>query len=272
MRNLFYLTTSLFLVLGACSSEIEPMQDIFEATSCACIDTAYASHDIDINAQLKAYEKDLIANQHIPDSSAASYLALVEEIAHSGQLKFSTDFVIEGWEMERVQAFAHCFYMYKDDPVLEASNSKLKGIYHVYDSISQAAEFSPQVVAGALLEVLDVNDFKKPFYKLYVRHVLYSFAHPVALEVPVAQQPYEGPKISIVIDELEGIMLEGEQVEIENLVDSLQAFTAGWTDAEKADVLIALKVSNDVKMGVVSEVKGALREANLNKVAFGIGE
>ena len=161
----------------ACSSKTDK-QDDFETEICQCVYSKYDSIGIDLKDELLKYEQHLIDNKFLTDKTGQSYIKIFKTIANQNDNPITTDYSIDNLTPQTFILFSKCFYSKKDDPKLSTSNSKIKKLYIVYDSIATLGNINPSIVATALLTVLDANDFEKEFYRIYALHTFYFTSKP----------------------------------------------------------------------------------------------
>ena len=256
------LIATIFTVLISCSAQLDK-QDKFENQICDCVDSSYDSIGVNFKQELNGFEKYLIESDQLENSNGESYYKIFKTIVANGDIPIKTDYSIDKFTPENFGLYAKCFYSQFDNTKLEASDSKLKDLYHDFKRLSGSGNINPKSAAEVIVNVLDADDFDKELYKFYALHTFYYTA-----SVNGFSSFNDTKTIEIDITEKQEVFLEGVQVEIDSIANLIAKLTSNFTEEELENYRISLTVDKNVKMGVVTDVKIQLRKANALRINY----
>jgi len=259
MRILILFFLTIFI---SCSAQTDK-QDKFENQICDCVDSSYDSIGVDFKQELLDFEKHLIETDQLENSDGESYYKIFKTIVAKGDIPIKTDYSIDKFTPDNFVIYAKCFYSQFDNPKLEDSDSKLKDLYRDFKRLSGSGNINPKSAAEVIINVLDADDFEKELYKFYALNTFYYTASTNGFT-----SFNDTEVIEIDITENQDVFLNGIKVDIDSISNKIIEITSEYSDEEKEKYRINLTVDKDVKMGVVTDVKLQLREANALRINY----
>jgi len=250
-----------------CCSKVK-IRDGLEAKICQCIYNKHDSIGIDIKKELLKYEQHLIENACLIDTTGKSYIQVFEVIARENASPFNTDYSIDGLSLQSIVGYGECFYSQKESPELAHSNSKMKELYSSYDSIASSGDISPSKIALILITVLDASDFDKELFRIHALHTFYFTTNPRTRAGTYSLPASDKPFIQLTINSDQEIHLNNTLTPLDSLKDRVNQITKTYSEDELANFYVQLTVDNEVKMGVVTEVKRQLRETKALRIEY----
>ena len=239
--------------------------DQFEKSILDCIYHVHDSMGIDLKSELLAFERNLVDNDQLADSTGLSYVKIIEQIVENNASPIISDYSIESLNARTLLAFGKCFNSKRDDPNIAGSNSNIELIYNAHDSILTSDNVKPSVLSQALLSILEADDFNNEFYKIYALYVLYVASNAQNFDLlPLS----DGPIIELSINEDQEIFLNGRLTVLDSLSAQILAITQGYSDEELKMYTTRLTVNKAVKMGIVSDIKQQLRDLNAKQIVY----
>lgn len=250
MRTLVLI--SILAILASCSRKNN--QDEFESAICQCVYDKYDSVGIDLKKELLLFEKHLVDNEFLIDTTGHGYIQAYKVIAKEDDIPVVADYTINGLIPQDFVHYRKCFYSLKGDSALKRSESKVQELYRIFDTTTVFEDSLLSRISLGLLKVLDADDFEKDFYKMYALHTFYFTANSAAELNNYAS----GPVINMFLTADQKIYIDSLLVPLDRVASKIRRIKLGFSEEELANCTVRLNIDKDTKMGLVADVKEQL--------------
>lgn len=258
MKIRILLTTLCCLVVLSCSTQ---KHDIFEEKICDCVDKSYDSININFDNEMLKFEEYLINTKQLESSDGKSYYKIFNKIALTGEVPFKRDFDLKISKRENIVLYSKCFYSQINNPEIKNANSKIKALYDGYSELTFSNDINPSSIAKVIIRVLDPSDFNKEIYKFFA---LNTFNQMSLFNSYLEKKTQK--EIELVVTDNHEIIINGEFVEIDSIENKIRNLLSTYTIDEKKNYIVNLFVENNVKIGIVKQIKNELDKVSPKKI------
>ncbi len=262
MKNAIIIIFTTFFC--ACSSNVPEKDYNFENNALKCGIQEFKKIGVDIVQELNKYEAYLIEEGILKSKSGKSYKNFINKSIKKDTLVLPCMYKADSLINENFKFLWHCFRRLELNKSQKYIESKAHKLNKAIDSLSITNNVKEFTILQAISSVADTTDFSNDFYRLYSLQLCY---HKEAYDIYKIQDAKK-PKIFLSIYYEKDIKVNGVQVKIEELKEKLMVETEKFTEEDKKELIIKLKVEKNVKMGVVTDVKKILREVGLLKINY----
>ncbi len=248
--------TLILQILFSCTAKEEKIeQKLYH-----CIKVSYANENIDIESELKAFEKSLIESGYLESTSGESYYNLFKKIEEQDDMTI----MLNAEKYEKIIVVSprqyyspECLSNLKGIDSIDLVNSKP---YMISKKLNQLeTDFSIAKVAKAFTSVLNSEDFETKYYKtisLLVFVQLASIEYGFERTLPSQKEAnfLNFPKMSIKLTEKNEILLNTVAVPKEKLFTEIKAFLLN----HGAEHYIQFRSDNETSYGFYCEIQSSI--------------
>lgn len=272
-----YLFILLLVFITSCLNPQDRKAKMMERNSnkvSNCIKDKFNSHEINITKTFHDYEKYLLETNILKDTTAESYINVFNYIRDNYTQKtplykyvdnsFPKDTIIVNNYISFTQDCMDEFVKEMQQKQSEYENS---AIYEYKQQLGILIEdFIPlqSEKAENSNPTIDSSYFQTRFFK----HVVLSLIYTDEFNFNEKRKRDALTKFIITITEDEVVKINGENISANKLSEFIKNEKESFTDYEKENYIVKLKVEAKTKMGIVTDVKIALRNSNSLRISY----
>nr|WP_319397664.1 hypothetical protein [uncultured Carboxylicivirga sp.] len=216
-----------------------------------CFYTQYKESGVDIKLTINRIEDVLVKHNILDDKSGRSYIKMIDKIKEDNELDINNPDLIQdinsiGYRPSSVSCSDLSVTNLLDSASL--SQSKLKYLVAIFDSIQVKGNISPSIIAQEILEVFDAKDFENDYYRT-IGLVMFStlikmndcdnglFRQLPPLEKEEAQPVFEPQNVfSILINNKDEMLANGRPANLSELKPMIKKFIMESSDKVTIDL------------------------------------
>jgi len=275
MKFITYILLLLFIT--SCLNPQDRKAKMMERNSnkvSNCLKDKFNSYEINITKTFHDYEKYLLETNILKDTNAESYINVFNYIRDNYTQKtplykyvdnsFPKDTIIVNNYISFTQNCMNEFIKEMQQKQSEYENSAL---YEYQQQINDLIkDFIPiqSEKADNYNPTIDSSYFQTRFFK----HVVLSLIYTDEFNFSEKRKRDALTKFIITITEDEVIKINGEKIPANKLSEFVNNEKEKFTDYEKENYIVKLKVEAKTKMGIVTDVKIALRNSNSLRIFY----
>lgn len=171
-----------WFVLFIGHSSLSQEMDLLDSAILKCLQDKSRTSESDIIGELNKFEKYLISQGTLLDSTGESYLNVYQTIVRKGDFTHYNDYNKKTTldSMSRGE-FGTCYYQFNGTLLFENSNSKYKELTHKMELLgvkgNMAYPDEPlRSIGQVYVDVLTAKDFENPIFKYSTLYFLYNTA------------------------------------------------------------------------------------------------
>ncbi|MBN1950277.1 MAG: hypothetical protein JW801_03685 [Bacteroidales bacterium] len=199
----------------------------------------YKEQGIDIKLIMSRVEDVYIKHHILEDRSGDSYIKLLEKIRQENNVLFDCPGLAE--DIQNLAYVPESLFAFDSNRIsidtAMINESKLKELETIGNKLAKSINISPEMVADAILQVYDAQDFEHNFYRyagLIILSDLYRFdpySSGIMRELPLLEETNTKERtndpenlLEVYITHEDKILLDGEHTELSALRSSAKAF------------------------------------------------
>jgi len=265
MKKNFLLNIIILLLFTSCSSQ----DDRMEKKLMECYYQTYSDNGAELKELISNYQRLLVEEQVMADSSAKSYLNFYQKLADEKEFEHvpSKSFLTELQNIEKPNGMINreC----QTNVLADSSSYDTNKIFILEDAISsvqEAGDLSPSLVSKQILTVLNEEDFELDYYRLRtlflfdMLNVDYGIDNKLRTATGDVIEHDLTDALKISISEKNQIFVNGQKVNI----DQLKKKVADYEQTHKNSSVIAISASRETMYRTYIDVQNSITSAIQN--------
>lgn len=256
MKKLLPLLFLLLLYLSSCN----PKKERIENELMECVYSSYQDGGVQLKRMITDFEKHLVEEGFLKDTSGKSYLEIFQKIANNENLTYTPkqSFVQEWQKVGKppAQQVIAC----QLELLLSAQTTKEQEINALTDSLLQTKNVSASAMAKVFLSVLEEEDFELDYYKFRFLSVFNMLPAKTGIGLPtqpeIDPQALEGA-LAVYLNENSEVIIDEKTITIEELRERVRDFEM----KNMSESVIWLNSSGKAKYSAYIAVQTAIVEA-----------
>jgi biopolymer transport protein ExbD len=252
------------LIFGTLSISCYGQEERIETKLMNCFYENYEDQGIEFKNAISDFEKLLISEKILNDSTGKSYVAVFEKIVSDNDFRFIPtksflDMIID-IGLPNKEPLKVC-----QSEILKSSKNEINKVTElqtVLDSIKISGNFSPSTIANGILSVLNEKDFELDYYKMSVFSLFdtisYSTEDGINRKLPELKEDgteYDLSKaLNIYFKGKSQIFVDDKLVTIEELKKLIRAYES----KNKSESIISLKNDSETMYKTYIEVQNII--------------
>ncbi|MFK7756029.1 MAG: hypothetical protein AB8B53_03770 [Flavobacteriales bacterium] len=255
----------LIILVSSCSAQ-SSYQDESLVMSCIC--EKFLDEGVDIKSELKSFEKYLIENEVLKDSTGKAYVKFYQEISSTNSIPLDVHYSIKGIKSSPNNVFTKCLDSLSANPDNLVLNSPLSEFIYSQKKIKNASFVRLDSMVSNLYGFLTPQDFQRDYFRYSSLFSFYNLSNAKGLE-----RLLPGPKsfdntIEIVLNSEDDIRIRGRRFNKSTFADELQKLTEDKSELDLENTQVKIRCLSSVKMSVVSSCKMELRKLNYDQITY----
>ena len=261
-RALLLISGIITLSLYACSQKVAK-QDPYEQSTCDCFINKYDSLGIDIRKELKNLETHYVTSNILKNTTFDGYKDFFTKIKNRS---FEPDSTFTSYRSSISLDSSH-YYFIECVSTQNKLNSSTNIAFHNFFSGINIDDGSSSVEERIvkIIDLIDKKEYQKQVYKLYLLTGFTDMNHQFYLKEKEAQY-----LLTLTLNSDLELKLNGELTNMLELSDKLKLYKGKVPEEDMQFFVVHIKVTKDVPMSEVVEIKQQLKKANTLKISYSV--